>query len=123
LQLLPVGGWGKPNYVPVIALCLPQIADRAPDPCQHDRGAEQLRAHGAPRLPPTSPSRAIRAALLPVVSYSRPRSPTSSPARWWWSRFSPSGHQPLLRAEQLNRDYTLVMGVTVFYGTLIMVLT
>ena len=79
LKLLPVGGWGHPsNYVlPVIALSLAQIAiiarlTRAS--MIEVLGSNFVRTARAKGMPEriTIPRHAIRAAMLPVVSYLGP---------------------------------------------------
>jgi oligopeptide transport system permease protein len=127
LQLLPVGGWGKPsNYVlPVIALCLPQIAAIARltrasmIEVLSSNFVRTARAKGLPaRL--TITRHAIRAALLPVVSYLGPAIANIITGSVVVEQiFSIPGIGRYFVQGSLNRDYTLVMGVTVFYGALI----
>lgn len=129
LQLLPVGGWGKPsNYVlPVIALCLPQIAAIARltrasmIEVLSSNFVRTARAKGLPaRL--TITRHAIRAALLPVVSYLGPAIANIITGSVVVEQiFSIPGIGRYFVQGSLNRDYTLVMGVTVFYGALIIV--
>lgn len=129
LQLLPVGGWGKPsNYVlPVIALCLPQIAAIARltrasmIEVLSSNFVRTARAKGLPaRL--TITRHAIRAALLPVVSYLGPAIASIITGSVVVEQiFSIPGIGRYFVQGSLNRDYTLVMGVTVFYGALIIV--
>ena len=123
-------GWGggalRNMVLPVIALALPQIAyHRAPDARQHDRGAAQptiIRTARAKGLP--SVAVILRHALKRRAAAGR--------------LLSRAGHRRLITGsvviEQifaipgigryfvqgaLNRDYTLVMGVVIFYGVLI----
>jgi oligopeptide transport system permease protein len=127
LQLLPVGGWGKPsNYVlPVIALCLPQIAAIARltrasmIEVLSSNFVRTARAKGLPAHL-TITRHAIRAALLPVVSYLGPAIANIITGSVVVEQiFSIPGIGRYFVQGSLNRDYTLVMGVTVFYGVLI----
>ena len=127
LQLLPVGGWGKTsNYVlPVIALCLPQIAAIARltrasmIEVLSSNFVRTARAKGLPAHL-TITRHAIRAALLPVVSYLGPAIANIITGSVVVEQiFSSPGIGRYFVQGSLNRDYTLVMGVTVFYGTLI----
>jgi len=127
LQLLPVGGWGHAsNYVmPVIALCLPQIAAIARltrasmIEVLSSNFVRTARAKGLPaRL--TITRHAIRAAILPVVSYLGPAVANIITGSVVVEQiFSIPGIGRYFVQGSLNRDYTLVMGVTVFYGALI----
>jgi oligopeptide transport system permease protein len=127
LKLLPVGGWGHAsNYVlPVIALCLPQIAAIARltrasmIEVLSSNFVRTARAKGLPaRL--TITRHAIRAALLPVVSYLGPAIAQIITGSVVVEQiFSIPGIGRYFVQGSLNRDYTLVMGVTVFYGALI----
>ncbi|MGH6891412.1 MAG: ABC transporter permease subunit, partial [Dongiaceae bacterium] len=127
LQLLPVGGWGRPaNYVlPVIALCLPQIAAIARltrasmIEVLSSNFVRTARAKGLPaRI--TITRHAIRAAILPVVSFLGPAVANIITGSVVVEQiFSIPGIGRYFVQGSLNRDYTLVMGVTVFYGVLI----
>jgi oligopeptide transport system permease protein len=127
LQLLPVGGWGgAANYVlPVVALCLPQIAAIARltrasmIEVLSSNFVRTARAKGLPaRL--TITRHAIRAAVLPVVSYLGPAVANIITGSVVVEQiFSIPGIGRYFVQGSLNRDYTLVMGVTVFYGALI----
>ena len=129
LQMLPVGGWGRPaHYVlPVIALCLPQIAAIARltrasmIEVLSSNFVRTARAKGLPaRL--TITRHAIRAAILPVVSYLGPAIANIITGSVVVEQiFSIPGIGRYFVQASLNRDYTLVMGVTVFYGALIIV--
>ncbi len=129
LQLLPVGGWGKPGHyvLPIIALCLPQIASIA----RLTRASmievlgsnfvRTARAKGL-RESVTIVRHAIRAAVLPVVSYLGPAVANIITGSVVVEQiFSIPGIGRYFVQGSLNRDYTLVMGVTVFYGALIIV--
>ncbi len=127
LQLLPVGGWGKPgNYVlPIVALCLPQIAAIARltrasmIEVLSSNFVRTARAKGL-RESVTITRHAIRAAVLPVVSYLGPAIAQIITGSVVVEQiFSIPGIGRYFVQGSLNRDYTLVMGVTVFFGVLI----
>ncbi|MEO1092690.1 MAG: oligopeptide ABC transporter permease OppB [Pseudomonadota bacterium] len=122
LGWLPAGGWGEGALInkllPVFCLALPQIAVIA----RLTRGSmiEVLRAHhvrtmranGLPALVVTF--RALRGALLPVVSYLGPAAAallTGSVVIE--SIFGIPGVGRYFVLGALNRDYTLVMGTVV----------
>ena len=127
LHWLPVGGWGHPaNYVlPVVALCLSQIASIAR--LMRASMIEVLRSNyvrtaHAKGLPERIVLRrhAIRAALLPVVSFLGPAIANIITGSVVIEQiFSIPGIGRYFVQASLNRDYTMVMGVTVFYGALI----
>lgn len=127
LRWLPVGGWGGPeNYVlPVVALCLPQIAaitrlTRASMiEVLSSNYVRTARAKGlAERV--TITRHALRAALLPIVSYLGPAVAQIITGSVVIEQiFSIPGIGRYFVQGSLNRDYTLVMGVTVFFGALI----
>jgi oligopeptide transport system permease protein len=132
LRWLPAGGLGDGSLrtlvLPVTALALPQIAYLA----RLTRGSmiEVLRSNFVRTARAQGLStwnvivrHALKPALLPVVSYLGPATAhiiTGSVvieqifARPGLGRFFVTG--------ALNRDYTLVMGVVVFYGTLIILM-
>ena len=127
LHLLPVGGWGRwEHYVlPIIALSLPPMASIA----RLTRASmievlssnfiRTARAKGLPEMV-TVTRHAIRAALLPVVSYMGPAVANIITGSVVVEQiFSIPGIGRYFVQGSLNRDYTLVMGVTVFYGALI----
>jgi len=127
LGWLPVGGWGSPaNYVlPVVALCLPQIAAIARltrASMIEVLGSNFVRTARAKGLPEriTITRHAIRAALLPVVSYLGPAIAQIITGSVVVEQiFSIPGIGRYFVQSSLNRDYTMVMGVTVFYGALV----
>ena len=129
LQMLPVGGWGRPaHYVlPVIALCLPQIAAIARltrASMIEVLGSNFVRTARAKGLPAhlTISRHAIRAAILPVVSFLGPAIANIITGSVVVEQiFSIPGIGRYFVQGSLNRDYTLVMGVTVFFGVLIIV--
>jgi oligopeptide transport system permease protein len=127
LAWLPVGGWGRPsNYVlPVIALCLPQIASIARltrASMIEVLGSNFVRTARAKGLPEhvTINRHAIRAALLPVVSYLGPAIANIITGSVVIEQiFSIPGIGRYFVQSSLNRDYTMVMGVTIFYGAVV----
>jgi oligopeptide transport system permease protein len=132
LRWIPVGGWSGTNVqywiAPIIALCLPQIAAIA----RLTRGSmiEVLRANyvrtaRAKGLPErvTITRHALKAAMLPVVSYLGPAIAGIITGSIIIEQiFSIPGIGRYFIQAALNRDYTLVMGVTIFYGALIIML-
>jgi oligopeptide transport system permease protein len=132
LSLLPVAGWGDGSFankiLPVVALALPQIAYIA----RLTRGSmvevmnanyvRTARAKGLrERLVVVRHS--LKGALLPVVSYLGPATAaviTGSVVIE--SIFGIPGIGRYFIEGALNRDYTLVMGVMVFYAVLIILL-
>jgi oligopeptide transport system permease protein len=127
LHMFPVGGWGRWDHfvLPIIALCLPPLASIA----RLTRASmievlssnfiRTARAKGLPEMITIS-RHAIRAALLPVVSYLGPAFANIITGSVVVEQiFSIPGIGRYFVQGSLNRDYTLVMGVTVFYGALI----
>ncbi|MFZ5792202.1 MAG: oligopeptide ABC transporter permease OppB [Pseudomonadota bacterium] len=134
LRLLPVGGWGDGGFslphaiLPIVALALPQIAAIA----RLTRGSmlevlrsnfiRTARAKGLPERI-TLLRHAIKAALPPVVSYLGPAiANTITGSVVIEQIFGIPGIGRYFVQAALNRDYTLVMGVVVFYGALIIFL-
>lgn len=127
LRLVPVGGWGewKHYILPVVALCLPQIAaitrlTRASMiEVLSSNYVRTARAKGlTERI--TITRHALRAALLPVISYLGPAVAQIITGSVVIEQiFSIPGIGRYFVQGSLNRDYTLVMGVTVFFGSLI----
>jgi oligopeptide transport system permease protein len=129
LDWLPAGGWGGGDFrhslLPVIALALPQIAYIA----RLTRGSmvEVLRANyirtarskGLPeRL--TLFRHAIKGGLIPVISYLGPTTAAIVTGSVVVEQiFGIPGIGRYFVQGALNRDYTLVMGVVIFYGGLI----
>ncbi len=131
LGWLPAGGWeggglGK-VVMPVIALALPQVAYIA----RLMRGSmiEVLRSNfiRTARAKGLSETRiilrhALRPAFLPVLSYLGPASAAVITGSVVIEKiFGIPGLGRYFVQGALNRDYTLVMGVVVFYGILIIV--
>jgi oligopeptide transport system permease protein len=127
LSWLPVGGWGGPVYMilPVFALSLYQIGFIA----RLTRGSmievlrtnyvRTARAKGLPeRIAITR--HALKAGILPVVSYLGPAIINTITGSVIIEQiFGIPGIGRYFVQAALNRDYTMVMGVTVFYGVLI----
>ena len=129
LKWLPAGGLGDwRNFVlPVIALALPQIAYIA----RLTRGsmievlrADFIRTARAQGLPQRTViiRHALKPALLPVISYLGPATAAIITGSVVIEQiFGIPGLGRFFIQGALNRDYTLVMGVVVFYGVLIIV--
>jgi len=130
LGWLPVGSWGSVKHMvlPIIALALPQIAAIA----RLTRGSmiEVLRSNfvrtarskGLPEQV-TVARHALKAAMLPVVSYLGPAVAGIITGSVIIEQiFGIPGIGRYFVQAALNRDYTLVMGVTIFYGALIIML-
>ena len=129
LGWLPAGGLGDGSprnlVLPVIALALPQIAYIS----RLTRGSmiEVLRSNfirtaRAQGLPASKIlfRHALKPALLPVVSYLGPATAAVITGSVVLEQiFSVPGLGRFFVQGALNRDYTLVMGVVVFYGVLI----
>lgn len=130
LQWLPAGGWRGPTsmVLPVIALALPMIAYIA----RLTRGSllevlgsdfmRTARAKGLTRSQAVW-RHAMKPTLLPVVSFLGPAAAgllTGSVVIEQIFQIPGLGRYFVIGA--LNRDYTLVMGVVIFYGTLIILL-
>ena len=132
LRLLPTSGWGggaaDHMVLPVIALALPYIAYIA----RLTRGSmievmrsnyiRTARAKGLPEWLVVS-RHALKAGLLPVVSFLGPAAAgliTGSVVIE--TIFGLPGTGRYFVQGALNRDYTLVMGVVIFYASLIIVL-
>ncbi len=129
LGWLPAGGWqnGGPRdmALPVIALALPQIAILA----RLMRGsmievlnANYIRTARAKGLSTRTivMRHALRPALMPVLSYLGPAAAGIITGSVVIEQiFGIPGIGRYFVQAALNRDYTLVMGVVVFYGTLI----
>ncbi len=131
LGWLPAGGWNGgalPNMVlPVIALSLPYMAYVA----RLTRGsmvetlrADYIRTARAKGLPEWKVlgKHALKPALLPVVSYLGPAAAAIITGSVVIEQiFGLPGMGRYFVQGALNRDYTLVMGVVIFIGVLIVV--
>lgn len=127
LGWLPAGGWGSPRHLllPVVAMALPQIAYIA----RLTRGsmietlrAPYIRTARAKGLPMRSVvlRHALRPALLPVLSYLGPAAASLITGSVVMEQiFSIPGLGRHFVQGALNRDYTVVLGVVIFYGALI----
>jgi oligopeptide transport system permease protein len=129
LGWLPAGGWGggalRNMVLPVIALALPQIAYIS----RLTRGSmiEVLRSNFIRTAKAQGLStrtillkHALKPALLPVVSYLGPATAAVITGSVVIEQiFGVPGIGRFFVQGALNRDYTLVMGVVVFYGVLI----
>ncbi len=128
LRWLPVGGWGDSAgqaVLPIVALALPQIAYIAR--LMRASMIEVLRSNYIRSARAKGLSErvvllrhALRAALPPIVSYLGPATAgivTGSVVIEQIFQIPGIGRYFVQGA--LNRDYTLVMGVVMFYGTLI----
>lgn len=132
LHWLPVGGWGEGDIrhmvLPVMALALPQVAyiarlTRAS--MIETLNSLYIRTARAKGLPGGLILRrhAARAALLPVISYLGPATAAIITGSVVIEQiFGIPGIGRHFVQGALNRDYTLVMGVVVFYGVLIIFL-
>lgn len=131
LGWLPAGGLGDGSIrhmvLPVIALALPQIAyisrltRGSMIEVLHSNYIRTARAKGLPeRL--VILRHALRPALLPVISYLGPATAAIITGSVVIEQiFGVPGLGRYFVQGALNRDYTLVMGVVVFYGLLIIV--
>ncbi len=130
LSVLPVGGWGslQQAILPTVALALPQIAyvsrlTRASMiEVLHTNYIRTARAKGLPEHV-TITRHALKAALLPVVSYLGPATAAVITGSVVIETiFGIPGIGRYFVQAALNRDYTLVMGVVVLYASLIILL-
>ncbi len=129
LNWTPVGGWGHlSNYIlPVAALCLPQIAiiarlTRAS--MLEVLSSNYIRTARAKGLSErvTILRHALRAGLAPVISYLGPAIAAIVTGSVIIEQiFSIPGIGRYFVQSALNRDYTMVMGATVIFGTLILI--
>jgi oligopeptide transport system permease protein len=129
LSWLPVAGWGGGHWrhlvLPVTALALPQVAYVARltrTGLVEVLHADYIRTARAKGLSEGAVllRHALRAALLPVVSYLGPAAAGLLTGSVVIEQiFALPGIGRYFVQGALNRDYTLVMGVVVFYGALI----
>lgn len=130
LRWLPAGGLGewRSLVLPVISLALPQIAYIA----RLTRGSmievlrsdfiRTARAQGLP-ISEILIGHALKPALVPIVSYLGPATAGIITGSVVIEQiFGVPGLGRFFVQGALNRDYTLVMGVVVFYGVLIILL-
>ena len=132
LGWLPIAGWdggALPNLVmPVFVLSLPQIAiisrlTRAGMiEVLHSNYVRTARAKGLPEFRIVA-KHAIRAAILPLVSYLGPAFAGLLTGSLIVERiFNLPGLGKFFVASALQRDYTVVMGMVIFFATMILVL-
>ncbi len=132
LAWLPVAGWGdgaaRNLVLPVISLALPQIAYIARltrgsmVEVLHSNYIRTARAKGL-RERLVVIRHAIKGALLPVVSYLGPAAAAvTTGSVVIESIYDIPGVGRYFVNAALNRDYPLVMGVVIFYATLIIVM-
>ena len=129
LQWLPAGGWNqgafKNTILPIIGLALPQIAYIS----RLMRGSmievlrsNPIRTARAKGLPEhiVILRHALKPALLPVISFLGPTTAAVITGSVVIEQiFGIPGLGRYFVQGALNRDYTLVMGVVIFYGVLI----
>ena len=129
MRWLPAGGLGDGSWpylvLPVISLALPQIAYIA----RLTRGSmievlrsDFIRTARAQGLPTSEVilGHALKPAMLPVISYLGPAAAAVITGSVVIEQiFGVPGLGRYFVQGALNRDYTLVMGVVVFYGVLI----
>jgi oligopeptide transport system permease protein len=128
---LPAGGWDwswQRMVLPVITLALPVVAYIA----RLTRGSmievlhsNYIRTARAKGLPESLVIRrhAFKPAILPVISYMGPATAALITGSVVIERiYSVPGLGSYFVQGALNRDYTLVMGVVIFYGIVIVVL-
>lgn len=131
LRWLPAGGWAggafRNTILPIVALSLPQIAYIARlmrgsmIEVLHSNYIRTARAKGLPTRTVIL-RHALRPALVPVVSYLGPAAAAVITGSVVVEQiFGIPGLGRYFVQGALNRDYTLVMGVVVFYGVLIIV--
>jgi oligopeptide transport system permease protein len=128
---LPAGGWDwsiASMVLPVVTLALPvtayiaRLTRGSMIEVMHSNFIRSARAKG---LPDSLVIRrhALRPALLPVISFLGPATAGMIGGSVVIERiFSIPGLGSYFIQGALNRDYTLVMGVVIFYGVLIIVL-
>jgi oligopeptide transport system permease protein len=128
---LPAGGWdwGVASMVlPVVTLSLPvtayiaRLTRGSMIEVLHSNFIRTARAKGLPESTVIL-RHALRPALLPVISFLGPATASMISGSVVIERiFSIPGLGSYFVQGALNRDYTLVMGVVIFYGVLIIVL-
>jgi oligopeptide transport system permease protein len=132
LQVLPSGGWNGgalPNLIlPITVLALPQIAiisrlTRAGMiEVLHSNYIRTARAKGLPAHRIVG-KHALRAAILPLVSYLGPACAGLLTGSLVVEKiFNLPGLGKFFVISALQRDYTVVMGMVIFYAALILVL-
>lgn len=132
LQWLPAGGWQAGQWqamvLPVIALALPQVAFVARlmrTSMLEVLNEQYIRTAYAKGLPETRViwKHAFKLAILPVISWLGPAMAAIITGSVVIEQiFGIPGIGRHFVQGALNRDYTLVMGVVIFYGALIILL-
>ena len=128
---LPAGGWDwsiASMVLPVVTLALPvtayiaRLTRGSMIEVLHSNFIRTARAKGLPESVVIR-RHALRPALLPVISFLGPATAGMISGSVVIERiFSIPGLGSYFVQGALNRDYTLVMGVVIFYGVLIIVL-
>ena len=129
LKWLPVGGWGEGGarylVLPIVTLALPQVAAVARltrvamIEALNANPARTLRAYGLPSR--VVLKHALRAALIPVVSYIGPAAAALMTGSVVVENiFGIPGVGRYFIDGALNRDYTLVMGAVIVVAALIL---
>lgn len=127
LHWVPIGGWDKPSnwILPVVALAIPQVAAFARLTrasmleVLRSNFVRTARAKGLPEFI-TLTRHAIRAAMMPVVSYMGPAIANIVTGSVIIEQiFSIPGIGRYFVQGAINRDYTLVLGVTILFGALV----
>lgn len=130
LHWLPVAGWGswQQMVLPVIALALPQVAMVARMmrgsllEVLHTPYIRTAKAKGMP-LRTILFRHASRASLLPIISWLGPATAAIITGSVVIEQiFGLPGIGRYFVQGALNRDYTLIMGVVIFYGVLIILM-
>ena len=131
LGWLPAGGWDwtvRSMVLPVITLALPMVAYIARltrgsmIEVLHSNFIRTARAKGIPELEVIR-RHALKPALLPVISFLGPATAGLITGSVIVERiYAIPGIGSYFVQGALNRDYTLVMGVVIFYGVLIVFL-
>ncbi len=128
LGWLPSGGWDenwKQPILPIVVLALPQIAyisrmmRGSMIEVLHSNYIRTARAKGLSEKKVII-KHALRAAMLPIISYLGPATAAVITGSVVIEQiFGIPGVGRFFVQGSLNRDYTLVMGIVVFYGSLI----
>ena len=128
---LPAGGWDwtiASMVLPVVTLALPvtayiaRLTRGSMIEVMHSNFIRSARAKGLPESVVIR-RHALRPALLPVISFLGPATAGMISGSVIIERvFSIPGLGSYFVQGALNRDYTLVMGVVIFYGVLIILL-
>ncbi len=128
LGWLPASGWGenwKQPILPIVVLALPQIAyisrmmRGSMIEVLHSNYIRTARAKGLSEKKVII-KHGLRAAILPIISYLGPATAAVITGSVVIEQiFGIPGVGRYFVQGSLNRDYTLVMGIVVFYGTLI----